>query len=684
MSGNPPYVTEAGNKVLFDRLRALPGWRGDYHGKGDYFYYFLAMAAEKLAQGGRLCVITPASWMNAGNAGWLRERLAATLRLDELYLFGRMRLFATEESEREVRAGMTPPLVESSILIATRTPREANHRLRVVVLEDEAAAAAALTGNSAQRAAPRDGLLGEMARRADGRAGRAKGILVHDVSQRDLRSARPWPIKHRPQDVASRVVAHLQTALASEHSPVEPLADRWVVASGIETGADAYTAKLQRRLDDDTRSRAASKGLRTGDPILQLPPGRERTAPWSYHPEALARAPEARAILYGAIDDDDYTSLVWLGRDAEPAPAILDALEPWRDVLSTRAEFARNPRRRWWETAWPRDRLALRGPKVIALHRTDHGRFAVDESGHWQAAKNATTVTARGGALSVAYLCGLLNSELLDLWYALRGRTPRDVWRDYEPKPMNQMPYRHVVPPLGWFPGADVAALEEALGVGDVDSALEAAIVVGAAAGSPAGDANAAAAIEGLVRAIAVNRRALLPLRSIAPELRRAVKNPWRTRGVSVDQAAVLAGMPPAMLRTVRLDSELSVTVVTDGVLGRSSMKDGALVFTHARKVTAQVEGPPERLTLLMDLLGSARLLALDLPAAMMPASLDVFAAEVVRCQNEIDGLLDVGRRLVEATERLVCKIYAVPDSLADQVVASAVTRSDTVAQVEA
>ncbi|HEX7292078.1 MAG TPA: N-6 DNA methylase, partial [Conexibacter sp.] len=118
--GNPPYVAESGNKVLFDRLRALPGWSDLYRGKSDYLYYFLAMAAEKVAPGGRMCVITPAGWMNAGNADWLRERLAGSLRLDELFLFGSMRLFATEAVERDVRAGATPPTVESAILLATR------------------------------------------------------------------------------------------------------------------------------------------------------------------------------------------------------------------------------------------------------------------------------------------------------------------------------------------------------------------------------------------------------------------------------------------------------------------------------------------------------------------------------------------------------------------------------------
>jgi N-6 DNA Methylase len=64
--GNPPYVSEANNKPLFDRLRAIPAWKGIYRGKTDYLYYFLLLAIEKLRPGGKLCVITPAGWMNAG------------------------------------------------------------------------------------------------------------------------------------------------------------------------------------------------------------------------------------------------------------------------------------------------------------------------------------------------------------------------------------------------------------------------------------------------------------------------------------------------------------------------------------------------------------------------------------------------------------------------------------------
>jgi len=120
--GNPPYVFESNNKVLFDCLRALPAWREVYRGKSDYLYYFLLLAAEKVAPGGRLCVITPAGWMNAGNAEWLRERLADTLRLDELFLFGSYRLFAPEHAGSGARRHAPTPTVESAILVATKTP----------------------------------------------------------------------------------------------------------------------------------------------------------------------------------------------------------------------------------------------------------------------------------------------------------------------------------------------------------------------------------------------------------------------------------------------------------------------------------------------------------------------------------------------------------------------------------
>jgi hypothetical protein len=295
--GNPPYVTEANNKPLFDRLRAIDAWHGIYRGKTDYSYYFLYLAVEKLAPGGRLCVITPAGWMNAGAADFLREKISGSLRIDELFLFGSYRLFADEQ-------GPAPtPTVESLILVATKAAVPDGHAVRIVALEDEGAAPAG-----------REELLAEMARRAAGKPGRVGGIHVHDLPQAELRAEWPWPVKFGAEDVATRVVAHLQRLLDEETAPVEPLVESWHVFQGIQSGADAYTARIQRRLSADARRVLDAGGARTGDPILELPPGTECESPWAHHPDVLARSPESRAVLYGAVDDGDYTRIVWLGR----------------------------------------------------------------------------------------------------------------------------------------------------------------------------------------------------------------------------------------------------------------------------------------------------------------------------------------------------------------------------------
>ena len=202
--GNPPYVAEANNKPLFEHLRSVPAWRGTYRGKTDYLYYFLLLAVEKLRPGGDLCVIVPAGWMNAGNADFLRERLASELTLRELYLFGSYRLFASDQ-------GPAPtPTVESAILVATKGPAPKGHKLRVVALEDERL----LADRS------RADLLAEMARRSR-RSGRRGGVLSHLLPQALLEADYPWPVKFPGDGIHMRAVSHLLTALEDHSTAVE-------------------------------------------------------------------------------------------------------------------------------------------------------------------------------------------------------------------------------------------------------------------------------------------------------------------------------------------------------------------------------------------------------------------------------------------------------------------------------
>ena len=608
--GNPPYVSEANNKPLFDRLRAIPAWEGIYRGKTDYLYYFLWLAVEKLAPGGRLCVITPAGWMNAGAADLLREKLSSELMLEELFLFGSYRLFATADAA-------PTPTVESAILVATKRPAPSRHKLRVVALENEAGAPA-----------DRHELLEEMRRRANGRSGRRRGIHVHDVAQALLRPEYPWPVKFGAKDVHARVVAHLQALL--DERRVEPLQASWKVTRGIETGADAFTRRIERQLKPDDRTALRARGAEIGQSILELPAKAELDRPWVNHPDVLVRAPESHAILYGAVDETEYTSLVVIRDD--PPEAVLRHLEQWRPLLVSRAEIRRNPRRKWWEALWPRHENDMAAPKVIALYRTDRGRFALDEDGSWQPSNKTTIVIGRSRDAPVAYLCGVLNSELLDLWYAVRGKTPWHVRRNYEPLRMNEMPYR---PPDG-------------------DSRVN--------------------EIEQLVRRVADNRRTLLPHRRVFKGLERIVKDPWRIGPLEVDEAALVAELPPDETISVRLDPALEKDVPSPSRARVIRVSSDTIELRRGRGRVGKIAGDQRRLELLETMLGGEadeRVLE-----TVLPKDTARFDALVEERRRLVEELLEEGRRLVEQVERLVCALYEVTEDLTDDVVAYAVARA--------
>ena len=187
-----------------------------------------------------------------------------------------------------------------------------------------------------------------------------------------------------------------------------------------------------------------------------------------------------------------------------------------------------------------------------------------------------------------------------------------------------------------------------------------------------------AAALEIVVRALADNRRVLLPHRAVAPELRATIKDPWSTLAPSLDEAALIGELPRAATVSVRIDPALDLAVAGKGRLGRPALESGALRYRFSRAVTATVTGPEDRLQLLASVTASRRSsLAEDLARLVLPKDLPAFAATLADRATTIDRLLEEGRQLVERAERLVCRLYEVPTELEDEVVTSAVARAD-------
>ena len=208
----------------------------------------------------------------------------------------------------------------------------------------------------------------------------------------------------------------------------------------------------------------------------------------------------------------------------------------------------------------------------------------------------------------MAYLCGVLNSELLDLWYAVRGKTPRDVWRNYEPKRMNEMPYRR-----------------------------------------PEGDPRADE-IADIVREIAANRRALLTHRAVVRDLGRKVKDPWKAGPVEIDRPALVESLAKRDKISVRLHPALQVEGAPAGKLQRK--RPDALVFKRGREKTGGVTGEPVGLDLLAEIAGGS---ADDVTAILLPKSLDAFDNLARERAGAVSELLAEGREKVASASSGSC-----------------------------
>jgi hypothetical protein len=155
------------------------------------------------------------------------------------------------------------------------------------------------------------------------------------------------------------------------------------------------------------------------------------------------------------------------------------------------------------------------------------------------------------------------------------------------------------------------------------------------------------------------------------------VKDPWSTEKVDPVVEAFVSAMPKSRRASVRVDPDLHHAIETDGPLGRCSFVDGQLLFRRGRQNTARVDGPAAKLMVLAELVGDqTRLMPAEFLALEVPRSIDDFHSGVESAQAEVERLLADGRALVEAAERLVCALYAVPAELADEVVTHAAARA--------
>ncbi|TEU18194.1 MAG: hypothetical protein E3J21_06555 [Anaerolineales bacterium] len=442
---NPPYVGEKGHKELFRYYREkFDYWDRYYQGKMDYLYWFIILGLSKLRDGGRLGYITTSYWPTADGAAILRQYILERAKIVGMIDFGETRIFSDAPGQHnmvfvlercddeEARAANRPCLVRVEREFEGETIEERLTRLlahiqkHIVVAPDQDF---------------EDDYI---------------SVFWSPMTQ-DALSSSSWNFFLSSGAELSDIVARAGTTVSSFCQ----------VIKGVETGANSVTRRNVEHLTDKSLLGAGIFVLTQKElDALGLSPD-----------EAIRLKPLVRAedLGYGLVDKADELHLLYIddSTDLRKYPQIATRLRKFRPILENRAEFVRNPNRKWYALAWSRDEALLQGPKLIVSYRGSGNNFVYDESGSFGLSGMYFIATKAKSAISIKYISALLNSKLLDFWYAHKGKR-KGKQREYVERPINDIPIRGI----SFDPPTEEAArravldsLKAHLDAGDYDAA---------------------------------------------------------------------------------------------------------------------------------------------------------------------------------------------------------------------
>jgi hypothetical protein len=404
--GNPPYLGEKGHARLFREVLARwPRWQRYYRGRMDYHYWFVFLGLELLGEGGRLSYITPGYWLTADSAVKLREFILEQARILELHEIEGLELSRYGKGHH--------PLV--FVLEKRSAGGTASDALRVFTLH------APIPGAAEDGTGPTPTPGGTFDQRSLDRG--------------------PWHLFGvGPEE--ERILAAVQRAGV-------PLAELCHDMQGVITGADRLTARNMVHLDPE---RVRAENLAPGAGIFVLRQAEVAELELSeLESGLLRRIYHGRDVCPYVVDTggDEPEYMIYLRHDREWAPGALPGLlrhlERFRPILERRRECRMRhrgdgrPYRRWFELQWPRDEARLGAPSLVTARRAAGNCFAWEPHG-WFESSDLTVLTTREGAREdPLYLLALLNSALLDFWYARRSKRKGPL-REYYSSPLQRVP----------------------------------------------------------------------------------------------------------------------------------------------------------------------------------------------------------------------------------------------------
>ncbi len=411
---NPPYLGEKGRAALFSRTAALgPRLAARSVARMDYLYYFIHLALDVLAPGGRMMALTTAYWPSATSAHALRRDLA-----------GRAKLLRWIKLEGH--AAFTGATGQDNLaLILEKAP------------EKPSTQASTWTRLHLNRA-----LVPEV---------RAENPIVVALPE----DGSPW--NPFVDSVEAQWAQQIDTLWSTCLSDL--VQDR----QGVVSGCDRVTARHLRVLGPGC-------SLQEGDPAFVLTGDELRARGWDQDPDILR---QVRPLLRGssilpwsvlrelpASGDPDTLFMIYLRRIDTPHPSLLTHLAPLRPLLEARREVKQG-KIPWWSLHWPRRLEDMLAPKLVTARRGAKVAVALDLAGHVVSSDCTYLCVSTGEGGILLRLWKALHLPETERYLRARGKKKRHLLEFYS------QPLRSLRLPLdtrgGWLNTATSQAAEAGL-----------------------------------------------------------------------------------------------------------------------------------------------------------------------------------------------------------------------------
>lgn len=383
--GNPPYLGEKGNKQTFDALKGSSLHRRFYQGRADLFHYFFHLGIDLLREGGVLSFITTNYYPTATFGSNLRKDFRSRTKILAVVNFQEIKIFDSALGQHNMITTLQKDLKNTDYfcdqIVATGGGSISQQQLIQIVSGDS-----------------------ELAQ-----SGKLHVNEVFDGPENYIRF------------IAGE---GLSAILGKVASGKETLGSLTHVNQGIISGIDRFT-----------------KGWKSKFPQIQVEIG----TPVFVFPAGVKKFPHLKPWFKSSDVNKFVTStaarmeILWLGRGyPKPNKAEMDYLRPFLPILSSRREFLLE-KRPWYELHWAREENLFTAPKLVNSYRTYDNAFAYSDKPFFGGADLTYITNFEEEKLDLFFLLGLLNSDLIYVWFYFRGKRKGEML-ELKQVPVSEVP----------------------------------------------------------------------------------------------------------------------------------------------------------------------------------------------------------------------------------------------------